>query len=332
LSTDYPIDVTAAGAVLLGPDIACDGFHYGCPVRVQSHVHHDHMAGFNTSKGNQDIVTSVETHELLLVEYNADLPYRQNLVPLAMDSPHSIGESRLMLSSTHHMLGAVQVLVEYDGARLGYSGDFQWPIEVPEVDALVVDSTYGSPASTRRFSQGLAEERLLELVLEHLKYGSVEIHAFRGTLHRAMQVLSGIVNCPLVGSQRLENELEVYRRFGYPMQRLAMTAEPGEKCVHFYGISDAKPVMHAGTTIKLSAFMAREDDPVLAYSDRAFSVSLSDHADFEGTIEYVRASGAKFVVTDNSRGRGIELASEIRARLGIEARPSSGKHQRSWGA
>jgi putative mRNA 3-end processing factor len=290
------------------------------------------MVGFNTSKGNQDIVMSVETHELLLMEHNADLPYRQNLIPLAADTPLDVCDSRLVLSSTHHMLGAVQVLVEYDGARLGYSGDFQWPIDVPEMDALVVDSTYGSPASTRRFPQGLAEERLLELVLEHLKHGSVEIHAFRGTLHRAMQVLSGIVNCPLVGSQRLENELEVYRRFGYPMQRLAMESEPGERCVHFYGVSDAKPVVHTGTTIKLSAFMAREDDPVLAYSDRAFSVSLSDHADFEGTIEYIQASGARFVVTDNSRGHGIELASEIRARLGVEARPSSGELRRSWGA
>ena len=63
------------------------------------------------------------------------------------------------------MLGAVQVLVELeDGTRVGYSGDFQWPIEdVIQVDALVVDSTYGKPANVRKFTQGECEERLIEV-------------------------------------------------------------------------------------------------------------------------------------------------------------------------
>jgi putative mRNA 3-end processing factor len=61
------------------------------------------------------------------------------------------------------MLGAAQVEVQLDsGLRLGYSGDFQWPLDRPmEVDALVVDSTYGSPESIRQYTQAEAETRFL---------------------------------------------------------------------------------------------------------------------------------------------------------------------------
>ena len=44
-------DVTGRGAVLLGSDFSCDGFYWGRPARVQTHIHEDHMDGFDTSKG-----------------------------------------------------------------------------------------------------------------------------------------------------------------------------------------------------------------------------------------------------------------------------------------
>jgi putative mRNA 3-end processing factor len=59
----------------------------------------------------------------------------------------------------------------------------------------------------------------------------------------------------------------------------------------------------------------KRNDPVLEYSDRAYRVALSNHADFLGTLDYVLATRAKYVVTDNTRGRGVELAQAISERL-----------------
>ena len=71
---------------------------------------------------------------------------------------------------------------------------------------------------------------------------------------------------------------------------------------------------------------------IVEYSERAYGVAMSNHADFEGTLDYVRATKARFVVTDNTRkGKGYELAEAIKQRLGIEARPSSGIETREWG-
>src|SRR5580692_8082815 len=111
------------------------------------------------------------------------------------------------------MLGSVQVLVETaDGARLGYSGDFHWPLEPEDViqcDALVVDSTYGSPRSVRKYSQEQAESCLLELVYAKVKTGPVHIYSHRGTIQRALQLIGGNVAAPIVCSEHLCKEVSV---------------------------------------------------------------------------------------------------------------------------
>src|SRR5262245_54246786 len=123
--TTYPIDVLRSGAVLLGHSVVCDGFHRDRAVRVQTHAHDDHMHDFETSKGLQNVYMSTETHTLLCCEFNADLPIRTNVFPIASGERADLADGHVTLIPSGHMLGAVQVLVEMpDGSRLGYSGDF----------------------------------------------------------------------------------------------------------------------------------------------------------------------------------------------------------------
>ena len=342
MKNSYPIDVSPSGAVLLGSHISCDGFHRDFKARVQTHVHLDHMHAFATSKGLQDIYLSAPTRDLLICEFNAELPYRENIYTLAMGKPHPVGEEELTLLSSGHMLGSVQVAVRLpDGMRLGYSGDFQWPLnDVVQVEALVVDSTYGSPDRKREYTQDEVGTRFLELVLSMLKRGPVHIKAHRGTLQRGLQILTGQLDCPLLGSGRLCSEVSVYRNHGYGIAPICLVSSPEGRTVlkagrfiRFYGTGD-EPAADTvtGTTITLSAHMAKRDDPILEYSERSFSVALSNHADFTGTLDYIRATGARYVVTDNTRGgHAAELAHEISRQLGIAARPSTVAWSREWG-
>ncbi len=339
----YPIDVAmSSGAVTLGPDIVCDGFLNQAKARVQTHIHVDHMNGFETSKGLQDIVVSQPTLKLLIAELDADLPYRVNLRPLEESQSYEFGSSRVSLLPSGHMLGAVQVLVELQpGTKVGYSGDFHWPLDqVIEVDALVVDSTYGSPNNIREFSQGECEERFVGLVGSLLNRGPVNIKAHRGTLQRALQIIQDEIGCPIIGSERLIREVEVYKEFGYTIgQILAQSSSEANlalnegRYIRVYGTGDFAPAdIGKGSRIALSAYFTRPDQPVTEYSDRSFAVAMSNHADFQGTLEYVEATGAQFVVTDNTRGgKGYQLAVAITQRLGIEARPSSSVQDRGWG-
>ena len=335
------VDVTSAGAVLLGDHVVCDGFQRDRPCRVQTHVHDDHMHDFERSKGFQHLYMSEATRSLLIAELNADLQYRENVIPVSHGSAVACDGGRLTLLPSGHMLGAVQVALETpDGPRLGYSGDFQWPVDdVVEVDELVLDSTYGSEGSIRRYSQERAETCFLRLVYEKLRKGSVHVTAHRGTVQRALQVLSGNFSVPFVGSARLCQEVAVYQEFGCAVGDLLVATSPegravldGTRYVRFYSKGDRIPVdLKEGAKIVLSAFMNRTEDPVIEYSDRGYSVALSDHADFDGTLDYVLATGARCVVTDNTRGHGVELALAIQRRLGIKARPSSNLASHEWG-
>jgi putative mRNA 3-end processing factor len=341
MSNDYPIDVFPSGAVILGDRISCDGFHRDYEVRVQTHVHLDHMDSFETSKGLQNIFMSEPTRRLLVCEFDADLPFRENVYALEMGVPRAVDGQKVMLLHSGHMLGSVQVAVELsDGMRLGYSGDFRWPLEeVIEVDALVVDSTYGSPERKREYTQEQAEEKFLSLVFGRIIRGPVYIKAHRGTIQRALQILTGQVNCPILGSARLCNEVEVYRTHGYAIGDICLTtSEEGRyhirsgKFIRFYGTGDEFPVqITKGSSIALGAFMVKPDDPIMEYSDCSFAVALSNHADFDGTLAYIKATKAKYVVADKTRGHGAELALEVTRQLGIPARPSTTASSREWG-
>ena len=338
----YPIDVSSSGAVLLGSRICCDGFHRDYQARVQTHIHLDHMDDFETSKGFQDLFMSKATKRMLVAEFNADLPFRSNVYTLETGVALNYYDDRMEVVESGHMLGSVQVAVELsNGMKLGYSGDFQWPLDrVIQAEAVVVDSTYGSPESRRTYSQGEVEANFLGLVVSKLRGGPLHILAHRGTLHRALQVLSGAVNCRILGSPRLCAEVEVYREFGYGIGPILSTDSVAAKeaiaqgrFIRFYGLRDGFPVDPTlGTTVALSAHMSDPRDPILEYSERSYRVALSNHADFEGTLEYVKATGAKYVLTDNTRGgHAVELALEIKSELGIEAEPSSHGLTREWG-
>jgi Cft2 family RNA processing exonuclease len=106
-----------------------------------------------------------------------------------------------------------------------------------------------------------------------------------------------------------------------------------DRYIRIYGKGDRLPTeIRHGTTVVLSAFSTDHSDPVLEYSEKACRVALTDHADFEGVLEYVKASGASYVVTDNTRGgHAMDLARELRDRLGIDADPSTYEPSREWG-
>lgn len=336
------VDVYEDGAVSLGSAVVCDGYADRRPYRVQTHVHDDHMGSFDRSKGLQDIFMSLQTRELLIAEQNADLEYRDNLVAVEFGREHHLEDgSTVALSSSGHMLGSCQVVVRLsNGMRYGYSGDFGWPlVDVIKVDQLVVDSTYGSPRSVRRYTRGEAEACLLEVVCQRLRYGSVHIKAHRGTIERVLHVLGGNVDVPILASGRLMREIEVYQRYGFAVGDVELiesatgeAARAERSYIRLYSKGDSYGNdLTEGTTIDCSAFMVPYDNPLLEFSHRAYRVALSNHADFEETLAYVAATGATQIVTDNTRNHGVELAIAINARLpGVSARPSSNRPNRGW--
>ena len=335
--TDALVDVFENGAIRLGDRVVCDGFAERYPLRIQTHIHDDHMEDFDKSKGQQDILMSPETYEFLIAERNAELAYRNNLHRIRRGEAYILDDgSKLLLMPSNHMLGACQVALELpSGVRIGYSGDFGWPIDdVIRVDQLVIDSTYGNPNSVRNYTQAEAESRLLEIVSSRLRYGPVHIHAFRGTIERALQIISGNVKAPIVATERRLRDIEIYQNHGLVTGKvIALDSDEGKhilgekRYIRLYAKGDGlgnEPV--TGTKIKCSAFMVGPDNPVMQFADGNYMIALTNHADFNETIKYIQTTGATIIVTDNTRTHGVDLAFAINERLSnVSASPSSNR-------
>lgn len=335
------VDVLASGAVCLGCNVVCDGFVPDYAFRVQTHLHDDHMAHFERSKGLQNLYMSPESFALLVAERNADIEHRTNLHPVPRGTTRDLRDgSRLTLLPSGHMLGACQVALELsNGLRVGYSGDFGWPLEeIIEVDELVVDSTYGSPESIRGYSQADAEQCLIRLACERLRHGSVHVKAHRGTIERVLHLLGGNVGVPILATRQLIRQAAVYRNHGFAAEGLVpidsadgRAAVRSHSYVRLYSKGDRfEKEQIEGTSVTISAYMADRTHPLTVYSDRAYKVALSNHADFYGTLAYVEATKARRVVTDNTRNHGCQLAVAIKNHLGIDAEPSSNSQGPRW--
>jgi putative mRNA 3-end processing factor len=328
------------GTILLGRNVSCDGYTDDYSVRVQTHVHTDHMRQFDRSKRRQDIFLSPATFDLLVAEYDVDLPHRRltNVSPLETGQITRVNGEYIQLLSSAHMLGAVQVRVTLEsGMKVGYSGDFGWPLpEAMEVDGLIVDSTYGSPDSIREYSQAECETVFVELISDALTRGPVLIKSHRGSIHRALQLVYGSLNTPILAGELIRREMDVYCRYGYalgtpldPESSLGREVLNSGRYVRFLylGKGDQWPIdlPRNTTTIVLSGYMSRGKSPVVDHrSGWSFTVGMSNHADFAGTLAYVEATGASHVMVDNSRGGSAqELASELRSRLGLKAMASA---------
>ena len=336
---DY-VNVSPSGAIVLSDELTCDGFVHTAAFRVQTHVHDDHMTGFTNSKGYQTLLMSSATKKLLEFEFNADIAYRENIKDITLGEKFQLNSGTVTLRESGHMLGAVQVEHELpNGVRVGYSGDFSWPMKDPmQVDILVVDSTYGSPNKVREYSQACAENALIELIRELRKKGPIHIKAHRGTISRALQLISAETDLPILGSKTRCNEAKIYANLGYSISPLidANSSEgksAAKDChIQVYSKGDQMPVDYVGSSIILSAFLARPDDPVTEYSKSSWAVALTNHADFEGTLSYIKATGAQQILVDNHRGgHAEELAEQIRLRLSLVAMASSSESSNEWG-
>ena len=338
------ITLKSNGAILLGQHVSCDGFAWHRNVRVQTHIHYDHMMDFDTSKANQMIIMSPETLDLLNALFDADLPYRTNLTAVRCKERFQVDDELVELFPSRHMLGSVQVRVTCkDAYRVGYSSDFFWPVEhAIQVDELIVDATYGDPSSVRDFTQGQVDERVLEIVSERLRAGlPTAVIGHNGRLQHAMYLLADVARCPIVCSRRAHPLVEVYQRYGFAMPDV-LSAQSEEAleilrshrlCLAFVTLPERRhlPWVDRFAKVSLSAYMTGRKEPVVDYGNGDCCIAFTDHADFEGTLEYIKATQAKIVWTDPRSGNAAALATAVSQDLGIDARIAPVAKSMGWG-
>jgi putative mRNA 3-end processing factor len=324
--------VLPGGTILLGQDVCCDGFGFNQPTRVITHAHADHLKDFEPSLGKQEAILMLPaTRDLVYAIKGSHLLRRRNLLPLDVGQTAEVPNARITFLHANHILGSGQVIVEMpDGKRVGYTGDFWWPIEVMTgLDELVIDATYGNPDYIRNYTEERVVAELQELVEKLVAQKKrVCIKAVAGRLQYVMQLLQPRIRLPFIASKKQCLIAGVYRDHGCLADPvLDRHLEAGQKIIAdnqpyiaFHHIEERIPETDFDAIIIVSAFMVPREEPIVQFSPKTYRVALTDHADFNATIEYVEKAAPKLVITDNSRGGDARtLADEIRERLKIDA-------------
>jgi len=113
---------------------------------VISHAHGDHAVS-----GSTNVYCTKATSAFMEMRFGK-LAAKQ-FVLKAFNEPFQVGDVRVTFISAGHMLGSAQVLMEYQGTRYLYTGDYKVqpdatcePIEWAKADVLITETTFAHPA------------------------------------------------------------------------------------------------------------------------------------------------------------------------------------------
>ena len=227
-----------------------------------------------------------------------------------------------------HILGSAQILVERDGQRLLYSGDFKLEksstteaVQLTAGDVLIMECTFGHP----RFQFPPREKiiaRLCEWAAAALRNGATPtIFAYAlGKSQEVMKILSdnGFALCVHPAILRLA---KVYENFGYQFgevipyhrnepvaNRVLIMPSSARRTRQMEKLANKRTLYLSGWALDGGAKFRLGVDEALP---------LSDHADFLGLLEYVRRVNPKKVFTTHGPA---DFARHLRA-LGYDAAP-----------
>ncbi len=267
-----------------------------------SHAHMDHLL----RRPKRPIIASRETVEVAGVRGVRVDGFYESLDGISLiDSGHILGSRAIMFG---------------DGDLL-YTGDFAgrprgFLKSLPPVHAkvLIMESTYGKAGYVFP-PTGVVVEETMKLIAGAYDFGEgVSLHGY--SLGKA-QLLSYLFKSwrPLVINRRVYAINEVYRRHGVnlPTPDLVVDSQDEIKLKPFVYIT------HMSEHVEKAALNIRFTGWAKAVREQA--MPLSDHADYNELIGFVKKVNPELVITVH--GFKAELAAKLRS-LGFNARPAGG--------
>ncbi|MGK2856806.1 MAG: MBL fold metallo-hydrolase RNA specificity domain-containing protein [Thermoanaerobaculia bacterium] len=280
---------------------------------IVSHAHADHIGRHEHFVATPATVAIVRSR-LGAALRATELPFRQ---PLGLQG-HEIE-----LFPAGHVLGSAMTLIRRDGASLLYTGDFRlrssWTAEeaeVPEADAVIMESTYGSP-DWRFPSRDELGAKLLTLVSDILGSGNVPV-LLAYSLGKAQEVCSWLARngVRVVVHPAIAKINELYLKHGVDVgPHEVWTKQAALFATATTSLAGAVVVVPPHLKAEIGTIPRRETVSLTGWCLKGgwrtggdHALPLSDHADFDELIELVERVRPKTVyVTHGSKRFAREL-------------------------
>jgi putative mRNA 3-end processing factor len=292
---------------------------------VISHGHADHAR-----TGNHEVSATAETLEILKVRYGKAAG--QSLVARATGEPWTAADVTFTLVPAGHVLGSAQVVMDYGGTRVIYSGDYKRstdptcaPFEVVQGDVFITEATFGLPVFKHpdpgqeidklRHSMDLFPERTHVIGVYSLGKAQRLIRLLRDSGYSKPIYLHGA----------LIKLCELYQRLGVDLGHLQPVPKEGSL--------PSDVLVLAPPAAAREQWSRRFADPVLGFASGWMTVRqrarqmgaelplvLSDHADWPDLLRTIEETGAHTIWV--THGQEDALVHECRKR-GKQAKPLS---------
>jgi Cft2 family RNA processing exonuclease len=289
-----------------------------CATAWISHGHSDHARGCHGR-----VFATPDTLRI----YRARLPENTpDAKSVEYGVPWQLGPAQLTAYPASHIVGAAQLLIEFEGERLLYTGDIKLrpPLcgietQVVGCDRLIVESTFGLPIY-RFLSREGARERIVAFARETLESGGIP--AFIGySLGRGQEIVHVLCEAgiPTAVHGSIARFIPIYEAAGYAFDGWTpyQSNDAGGKALvtapSFRNILEASGKRYRIAYV--SGWAALDNARARVGAEEL--IPYSDHADFEELLALVDATGAREV--DVVHGY-TELFAHILTERGIQAR------------
>ncbi len=260
------------------------------PFSFISHGHSDHLKNHGTV---------LATPATLL--FHAMRAKQKKTVALEYHQKLVLGSHTVELFPAGHVLGSAMIRIERNGESLLYTGDFKLkrgrtaePIRIPQADVLIMESTFGDPHFRFSSAEYEPEAELIAFVEACFRKNELPVVLAYGLgkAQEAMKIL-GDAGYDVTVHRDAWKIADVYRQFGIEFDNCSLWQghePPRELQVliippHSIQFRRIKALPARRRTVLLSGW-------ALAAGGNRFGcdhcIPLSDHADFDELIEFVR--------------------------------------------
>ena len=286
-----------------------------------SHAHYDHSSGFGfrdcIKVSTQETKEIVETHGKRVESWQL----------LATGDATEVDDLKVVSHNAGHVLGSTLFEIVTPEGCVVYTGDLQFKDSLtlkgaqPVLcDVLIIESTFGSKGFKFPERETVADE-MVQWAEKTIKSG--KIPAFKtDSLGNAQEVTKAFnmhSNLPVVVHYRAAQMNEIYNAKGHHLKFTHAQSEEASEIA-----SSNEFVFVAPKNANLLNYP--EFEPTLVsgwalWEKKNKNFALSDHADFDQLMDFVKACRPRTVLTCFGGRFNHSFAKQVERELGIESRP-----------
>ena len=279
---------------------------------IITHAHADHA-----KPGHKNVLATKETIDIMKLRYGVNcaesfqvLDYNEKLI---------IDEVEITLYPAGHILGSAQVLVEYKGEKINFTGDFKTTydttcenFEKVECDILVTEATFGLPIFKHPHPKFEIEKLFRSLNFFPKRPHLIGVYAL-GKAQRLIKLIRDYgYDKTIFIHGSLEKICEYYEYSKINLGKLSKTSFKNNN--EFKG-----NIILAPPSALRSKWSRQFSDPIISHASGWMSIKqrakqslvelpliISDHADWNELTQNILDSEANKVFITHGRHEGLE--------------------------